>query len=116
MSETRGEAWSPPKRLRWSPEDGRRMVEAFRLGGDSVEEFASNHGLVPERVRRWLRRSDKPTVVGVPFAPVAIVLPRGSGASGGGIEVVVGEVLIRVGRGFDDEVLRGVLAVVGSRC
>lgn len=117
MSETRGEEWSPPKRQRWSAEDGRRMVAAFRGSGESVEEFASNHGLVSDRVRRWLRRADQPPkMVGIPFAPVAIVPPRGSVAAGGGIEVVVGDVVIRVGRGFDDEVLGGVLAVVRSRC
>lgn len=114
MSETRAEEWSPPRRQRWSREDGRSMVEALRRGGETVEDFAVRHGLPKDRVRRWLRAAT-PAGVGVQFVPVTIVPPRASAADGG-VDVVVGEMVIRVGRGFDGEVLHGVLAVLRHPC
>ena len=116
--------WTPPwDRRRWSESDGRAMVEAFRRSGDSIRAFARRHGLDPQRVRRWVARLDggagtREAGEPVSFAPVRLIVPEGAEASpAAGLEVAIGGAVIRVGRDFDEELLRRVVhALAGQAC
>jgi hypothetical protein len=49
----------------------------------------------------------------VVFAPVQVTAER-TAAGGTGLEVVVGGTVVRVGHGFDGELLRRVVAALGE--
>lgn len=111
--------WVPPRgRQRWQQADGEAMVSALRASGGTLAEFARRHGLHPARVQRWVarvakrgRRAAGGAAVG--FAPVRITEKQTAG-SGLVLEVVVGGAVVRVGRGFDNELLRRVVAALGE--
>lgn len=98
------------------------MVAAMRKTGGTAGAFARRHGLQEERVRRWVRRVEGrwqaiaapaagPTVT---FAPVGVIEAARSGSP---LEVVVGECVVRVGHGFDAELLRQVVSALrGEGC
>jgi transposase-like protein len=48
--------WQPPRTARWSEDDAREVIEAWRRSGQSVAAFARHHGLGAERVLWWRRR------------------------------------------------------------
>jgi transposase-like protein len=104
--------WSPPTARRWSNAQGRAMARAFAASGDTQVEFARRHGLGPERVRRWLarvaERQQRPEPVA--FAPVRLV--ERAPERRGGVEIVVGGRVVRVGPAFCPETLRQVLAAL----
>lgn len=104
--------WRPSASRRWSEREARDMARAFAASGETKAEFARRHGLGEERIRRWLgqlaerdRRSKRPV-----FAPVRLVERARSGS--GGVELVIGARVVRVGNGFCPETLRQVLAVI----
>jgi len=110
--------WTPPRgRGRWRLADGEAMVSALVASGETLAGFARRHGLHPARVQRWVTRvgrKRRPRSAPVPvmaFAPVRVTAEP-AGASG--LEVVVGGAVVRVGRGFDDELLRRVVAALGE--
>jgi hypothetical protein len=111
--------WAPPQgRMRWRLEEGEAMVAALLASGETPEVFARRHGVQEVRVERWLARvGGKPrpsaTVQPVVFAPVRVAAEQAT-ASGHGLEVVVGGAVVRVGRGFDGELLRRVVAALGE--
>ena len=111
--------WTPPRgRTRWQQEDGEAMVAALRASGETPAEFARRHGVQEVRVQRWVarvgRRSRPSAMVpSVTFAAVRVTAEPAP-ASGPGLEVVVGGVVVRVARGFDDELLRRVVATLGE--
>lgn len=111
-------AWSPPReRRRWTEDDGRRMAEALRRSGETARGFARRYGIDEQRVRRWAARFGVGTERGddeVGFAPVTIVGARDGEAAP--VEIAIGGVVLRVGRGFDADVLRRVLATLGAAC
>ena len=41
------------KPLQWSKTEAQRVLELWRASGRPLETFAHEHGLVPQRVRRW---------------------------------------------------------------
>lgn len=122
-----GGGWSPPReRRRWTAADGRRMAEALRRSGEPARSFARRYGLEEQRVRRWAARFEVGTGEDsreagagqdereVGFAPVTIVAAREGETAG--VEIAVSGVVVRVGRGFDAELLRRVLATLGAAC
>ena len=88
------------------------MARAFAASGETPAAFAERYGLGPERVRRWLarvaERERRPAPVG--FAPVRLV--ERAPERRGGVEVVVGGRVVRVGPAFCPETLRQVLAAL----
>lgn len=109
--------WTPPRgRTRWGTADGEAMVAALRASGETPAEFARQHGLREARVQRWAGRvSKKPRAAArrqpVAFAPVRVTAePAGASM----LDVVVGQAVVRVGHGFDGELLRRVVATLGE--
>lgn len=109
--------WTPPRgRKRWQLVDGEGMVAALRASGETPAAFARRHGLHDARVQRWVGRvgtKSRPAaaVSAVAFAPVRVIAERPTGS---GLEVVVGGAVVRIARGFDDELLRRVVATLGA--
>ena len=105
-------------RGQWSEHEARGVLSAWRKSGQSLERFAKDRGLVPQRIRWWksklegkstaLVRSQSPLAllpvqVTQPTAPkrgepVAVYLRSGH--------------IVKVGRGFDEEALARVVAVL----
>jgi transposase len=116
-------------RGRWSVDDKARIVEETLLPGAVVSEIARRHGLSPQQLFGWRRAARRlagdgadagrrrfvPAVVEEPPVPVGKQRrPRRAGRAGGGagiIEMEIGGVTVRVGRGAD---ARTVAAVIGA--
>ena len=111
--------WAPPRgRMRWRLEDGEAMVAALRASGETLAGFARRHGVQEVRVQRWVARVGRKPRPSVPiqpvvFAPVRVAAEQAT-SSGHGLEVVIGGAVVRVGRGFDAELLRRVIATLGE--
>ena len=109
--------WTPPRgRPRWTMAEGELMVAALRASGETPAAFARRHGLHEVRVQRWVARVGRKArsaaaVRPVGFAPVRVTSAQPAAS---GLEVVVGGAVVRVVRGFDDELLRRVVAVLGE--
>lgn len=84
-------------RRRWSASAKERIVAAASEPGANVSAIARTHGLSPQQVFTWRRqaagKSRKRAMGGLSFAMVAV-----DGMDAGGVvEIVVGEVLLRIG-------------------
>jgi hypothetical protein len=100
---------------RWSGQEGRAALEAWRASGESLAAFAAAHGLCAERVRWWGKqlgsagRAGAPTPVLVPIDVVATAARPADVVA----EVHVGGHVVRVLRGADEATLAEVLRAVG---
>jgi len=109
--ELSAKAWVPPRHGRWTEREARLMRDALEQSGDSVRGFALRHGLKEHTVRNWLmrlRREARPAV----FVPVKLkaapleLMPEP-------LELVLrGGHTVRLGRDFDVELLRRLLAAL----
>jgi hypothetical protein len=105
---------------------GRALVEAWRVSGLSGAAFCRQRHLRPQRLHYWRERLGYPIkVVREPsVAPVArppssegfvqMVVRAAPGLPSHHVEVVVGGVVVRVGSGFDADLLRRVVGVLGA--
>ena len=101
--------WTPPRgRPRWTMAEGELMVAALRASGETPAAFARRHSLHEVRVQRWVAR------VGRKARSAAPVRVTSAQSAASGLEVVVGGAVVRVDRGFDDELLRRVVAALGE--
>lgn len=111
--------WTPPRgRLRWQLADGELMVAALRDSGETPAAFARRHGLHEVRVQRWVARVGRKarSAAPAPVRPVAFAPVRVTSAqpAASGLEVAVGGAVVRVGHGFDGDLLRRVVAALGE--
>jgi len=109
--------WTPPRgRPRWTMAEGELMVAALRASGETPAAFARRHDLHEVRVQRWVARVGRKARSAARVRPVGFVPVRVTSAqpAASGLEVVVGGAVVRVGRGFDDELLRRVVAALGE--
>ena len=86
----------------------RERVERFGRSGLKPAAFAAREGVSVASLHRWVRRlseADAPR-----FVEVALPRVRGDAA----LELVVGEVTVRVPAGFDEPTLGRVLALLGA--
>lgn len=115
-------------RRRWSVDDKARIVEETLVPGAVVSEIARRHGLTPQQLFGWrcaARRSSEadegagppsfvPAVVEEP-TPEAVAKqskPRRTGRAGeatGIIEMEIGGVTVRVGRGAEAKAVAAVI-------
>ena len=105
-------------RARWSEHEARSILNAQRKSGLSLERFARERGLTPQRLRWWkaklegngtaLVRSQAPLAL----LPVQVTEPapprRGEPVA---VYLRSGHI-VKVGRGFDEEALARVVAVL----
>jgi hypothetical protein len=109
--------WTPARgRLRWQLADGELMVAALRASGETPAAFARRHGLHEVRVQRWVARVGRKARSATPVQPVAFAPVRVTSAQPAvsGLEVAVGGAVVRVSRGFDDDLLRRVVAALAE--
>lgn len=114
-------------RRRWSVDDKARIVEETLVAGAVVSEIARRHGLAPQQLFGWRRDARRSAVgedVGAPrFVPAFVEQPtaepvrkqrkprrvgRASGATGI-IEMKIGGVTVRVGRGAEAKTVAAVI-------
>lgn len=104
-------------RGQWSEHEARGVLAAWRKSGLSLERFAKERALVPQRIRHWRDKLEgKPEAAskgtdGVALLPVQVVAPR----RGEPVAVYLpGGQVVRVGRGFDEEAFTRVVAILGG--
>jgi hypothetical protein len=114
-------------RGQWSEHEARGVLSAWRKSGLTLERFANERGLIPQRLRYWKARLEgKSTAVVRSQAPIALVpiqvsssAPPASSAPSAqpkrGEPVAVylrSGHIVKVGRGFDEEAFSRVVAVL----
>lgn len=103
-------------RRRWSADDKARILKETLVPGAAVSEVARRHGLLPQQVFGWRREArrelDAGSAASSAFVPVIVEPPstavprdqpkprrrkRGAARAGGGIELELGGVVVRIG-------------------
>jgi transposase len=116
------------RRRSWTLEEKARIVTESFEGEDSVCGVARRHGLTPQQLFAWRRRARGITAIEVEtpaplFVPAIVEAPprdaderhrdgkrrRGSSGSSGMIELEVGGVTVRVGRGAPTKTIAAVI-------
>ena len=114
------------RRRRFSNDDKARIVEETLVPGAVVSTVARRHGLTPQQLFGWRRQARQPVtaIVEAPplFVPAVVESAPGSsqpgsqsgrtrkaGWSAGLIEVEIGGVTVRIGRGADAKTVMAVL-------
>ena len=98
----------------WSEHEARAVLKAWRGSGQSIERFAKEHGLVPQRVRFWKKKLEDDVGETKPSGELALLPVKVVEAKRGSPVAVYlrsGHVL-RVGRGFDEEAFARVVALL----
>lgn len=106
-------------RGQWSEHEARGVVAAWRKSGLSLERFAKDRALVPQRIRWWVKKLEgrpaKPArneAGDVSLLPVK-VMPPPVAKRGEPVAVYLrGGQVVRVGRGFDEETFVRVVAIL----
>jgi hypothetical protein len=105
-------------RGQWSEHEARGVLNAQRKSGLSLERFARERGLTPQRLRFWKAKFDgKSTALVQSPAPLALLPVQVTEAapSKRGEPVAVylrSGHIVKVGRGFDEEAFARVVAVL----
>lgn len=114
-------------RRRWSMDDKARIVEETLVPGAVVSEIARHHGLTPQQLFGWRRAARR--LAGVEdagtlrFVPAVVEEPTSelvrtqrkprrvgrAGAAAGIIEMEIGGVTVRVGRGAEAKTVAAVI-------
>lgn len=99
----------------WSEADGREALVAFEASGLTRAAFRRETGVSTQRLKWWRRRLGAATAAAgrIEFVPVEVT-PRAPASVDAIMEVVLGEVRVRVGPGFDPAALRRLLAVLAE--
>src|ERR1700761_6740173 len=105
-------------RGQWSEHEARGVLSAWRKSGESLERFAKNRGLVPQRLRWWrsklegksgaVVRSESPLAL----LPVQVTESAPAKRGGPGAVFLRSGPILKVGRGFDEEAFACVVAVL----
>lgn len=100
---------------RWSEHEARGVLSAWEKSGQTIERFAKERGLVPQRLRSWRKKLEpRPASEVVQSSDVVGLLPlqvtqkRGEPVA---VYLRTGHV-VRVGRGFDEEAFARVVAIL----
>lgn len=115
-------------RRRWSVDDKARIIEETLVPGAVVSEIARCHGLTPQQLFGWRRAARRSAGDGAGasqprFVPAVVEhpkpepvrkqrKPRGIGRAGGAtgiIEMEIGGVTVRVGRGAEAKTVAAVI-------
>lgn len=105
---------------KWSEVEARAMLESQRRSGLSLEQFAADRGIVPQRLRYWKYRLDGAdrgvAIVGQEQLP-AVVPVRVKGAARGEPVTVLLRTghMLKVSHGFDEDAFSRVVALLEAR-
>lgn len=94
-------------RKQYTAEDRGRLIAEVRATGEPVKKVAERLGISVSSAYLWIK--DAPA-----SAPRFAKLVRLPSASTGELAVLVGAATIRVASGFDAELLRSVVAALGT--
>src|SRR5690242_15270702 len=99
----------------WTAEQARKELDAWRASGQSIDRFAKDRRVAAHRLRYWKKRFEE-SAVAVKGTALSLLPVRVVQVSGAPIDVILPSGHIaRVGRGFDEETLARVIAVLGRR-
>ncbi len=103
-------------RVRWSEHEARSAISAWRKSGLSVEKFANERGLVPQRIYWWRKKLEGPgKAAAKPVSSMALLPVQVSTTRARGEPVAVflrtGHI-VKVGRDFDEEAFTRVVALL----
>ena len=95
----------------------RSCVEDWRRSGERVTAYARSHGVVPSTFRGWIRRLEqveRATPRFVQLVPRRALVPSlaGETTSDAALVIELGAACVRVGRGFDRELLAEVVSAL----
>jgi len=103
----------------WSEHEARGVLSAWRKSGQTIERFALDRGLTPQRVRWWRNKLEgKPTALARTQQGAVSLLPvqvTESSSSKRGEPVAVylrSGHIVKVGRGFDEEAFARIVALL----
>lgn len=95
----------------WTEVEARGVLSAWRKSGLSVEKFAHERGLVPQRIYHWRKKLEAKgeDTTALALLPVRLIEPK----RGEPITVLLrGGQMVKIGRGFDEEAFARVIAVL----
>jgi hypothetical protein len=105
-------------RGQWSEHEARGVLSAWRKSGETLERFAKNRGLVPQRLRWWRNKLEGKSAALVrseaPLALLPVHVTESAPATRGepvAVYLRSGHI-VKVGRGFDEEAFARVVAVL----
>lgn len=102
-------------RDQWSEVEARGVLQAWRKSGLSVERFARQRGLVPQRLHWWKRKIEKAEqglVVAAPaMLPVQVTSERAPRGEPVTLLLRTGH-MVKVSRGFDEHAFTRVVALL----
>ena len=100
---------------KWSEVEARGILEAWHRSGATMESFAKQRGIVPQRLRWWRYRLKQMADKGAPPALMPVQLkapaPRGEPVT---VLLRTGHML-KVSHGFDEEAFARVVALLEGR-
>lgn len=98
-------------RGQWSEHEARGVLSAWRKSGLSIERFAKDRGLVPQRVR-WWRNKLEGTSSSLALLPVQVTEPAPTKRGEPVAVYLRSGHIVKVGHGFDEAVFARVIAVL----
>ena len=106
-------------RGQWSEHEARGVLAAWKKSGLSIEKFANERAIVPQRLRYWAKKLDESATLAatkpgsMALLPVSVSAPAMTPKRGEPVAVYLrGGQVIRVGRGFDEEAFKRVVAIL----
>ena len=104
-------------RGQWSEHEARGVLNAWRRSGQSIERFAKERGLVPQRVRWWKAKLEGKTTAlvrqgALALLPVQVTEPATSKRGEPVAVYLRSGHIVKVGRGFDEEAFARVVALL----
>ena len=98
----------------WTAEQARKELDAWRASGQSIDRFAKEHRIGAHRLRYWKQRFECAAARATKGKALSLLPVRVVQVSGAPIDVLLPSGHIaRVSRGFDEETLARVIAVLG---
>lgn len=106
-------------RGQWSEHEARGVLNAQRKSGLSLERFARERGLTPQRLRFWKAKFDGKSTALVPAQPAPLALlpvqvtEPAQSKRGEPVAVYLRSGhIVKVGRGFDEEAFARAVALL----
>lgn len=96
----------------WTEVEARAALKSWRKSGLSIERFAKERGIVPQRMYYWRKKlEEEASAEPLTLLPVKVSEPK----RGEPVLVLLRSGhMVKVGRGFDEEALARVVAVLES--